>query len=686
MRNGFRIFFAVAAVSLCIGATQPASAGEMSPETEKLFRAVKSNNFPSVKRSLLDGGDVKAENAAGLTVIDVAIDKGYFKIAHYLLAWRKQRQPKAKPPLPVAEPPTITPEAAPAAEPPSPEPAREAAPIAPKPPEPFAAAESAAKTAPTPMETETKPDSLAKPEPVAPAAEKTAVKTAEKATEIPPATPQPAPPQPKAAATPPSNNKVLKPAQAESPGILDRLTGYFTSDPEPEKTSLAKDQPGPEPKETEKAAEAKPETPVEQAAATAITEPKTEQGPDEPGVLDQLARIFASETEPEAPPVQPMEPEAKPEPQAEVTKPEPAPIAETAPEVKKGDEGPGVLDNIVRFFTSESETSKPVGPSNEAGKEPKKQTQEVAKPSPPPPEPEPSAKPAPEAAEKPVPESPAKPVLEAAEKPVPEPPAKSVLEAAEKPEKSSDIIARIEGLLSADSEKKAPPESKTQETASLPPPKPAPQLKFVPTPAPSPAAPPSTAPKSTNIELFIGVSMKLGKRRQKDALHTCVKKPALESLFCMEPVDWPQEIGPFFQVHTTLYQGRKSIVRYNRETATQFHTFFPTGNFDAIVEYFSNKFGPPSENPVIWTVMIGKPNRKNRTVRWTGPETAGVKNGDQSGAFGILEIREIDDLRWSSPPDERHGVVRLYRKGSAPVFRHVSWSDFLLARVRQKRK
>ena len=134
MGKGFRLILAVAAISICTGGVicgdQPASAGEMAPQTENLFRAVRSNDFPAVKRNLLDGGDVRAENAAGLTVIDLAIDKGYFNIAHYLLAWRKQRKPKPKLPLPLPAPPPITAEAAPRAEPVPPEPAREEAPKA----------------------------------------------------------------------------------------------------------------------------------------------------------------------------------------------------------------------------------------------------------------------------------------------------------------------------------------------------------------------------------------------------------------------------------------------------------------------------------------------------------------------------------------------------------------------------
>ena len=77
--------------------------------------------------------------------------------------------------------------------------------------------------------------------------------------------------------------------------------------------------------------------------------------------------------------------------------------------------------------------------------------------------------------------------------------------------------------------------------------------------------------------------------------------------------------------------------------------------------------------------MLGEPNRENKIVQWAGPAT-------QGGGDPTLEVREVDDLRWSAPPDARHGVVRLFLKGAAPVFKHVSWSDFLLARIRERKE
>lgn len=192
----------------------------------------------------------------------------------------------------------------------------------------------------------------------------------------------------------------------------------------------------------------------------------------------------------------------------------------------------------------------------------------------------------------------------------------------------------------------------------------------------TPRQPPSAPARA--IKPVVGMSMKLGNPRATESSNICVRKKSLDNWFCIEPVDWPDDIGDAFQVHTTLYRGRKAIVRYEGGVTTQIHALFPNGNFRAIVRHFTERFGEPTEKIDNWAVLAGEPNRRNRTVRWWGAAFEG------SGA-GILEVREIDDLRWSSPPDTRHGVVWLYREGADPVFRYVSWSDFLLARVGRAR-
>mgnify|MGYP006441152899 CR=1 FL=1 len=61
--------------------------------TAELFTAVEVNDMPGVKRALAAGADLGAKNSAGKTAADLAVDRGHFIIAHFLLS---QRQPSAK--------------------------------------------------------------------------------------------------------------------------------------------------------------------------------------------------------------------------------------------------------------------------------------------------------------------------------------------------------------------------------------------------------------------------------------------------------------------------------------------------------------------------------------------------------------------------------------------------------------
>ena len=149
----------------------------------------------------------------------------------------------------------------------------------------------------------------------------------------------------------------------------------------------------------------------------------------------------------------------------------------------------------------------------------------------------------------------------------------------------------------------------------------------------------------------------------------CVEKGSRHIVICIEPVDWPAEISDTFQVRSILYRGTQAIVRYDEGGANQVHTLFPARYFDAITTYLTKHLGAPGKQFDNWAFLPAEPNRRNRTVRWRGPGAS------------VLEIRQIDDLRWSSMPDTKHGVVRIYSEDSDPVFRDVSWSDFMLARI-----
>ena len=646
----FRVFLAVLVFGAVVAGGKFAFAAEdFAPATKSLFLAVKKNDLGAVKRSLLDGADVTVETPGGLTAIDIAIDKGYFPIAHYLLAWRRHLRPILSRPRPVPAPP--------AAEVP---PFAEAPPVAEAPPTPSATVSplvsstypqtptqtTAPVPAPLPAQT---PPPVSPQEPIVPSSSADpappVMASAAAVPPVAPVSPSGSPGQPEAATwaqpalpaeTPfvAGTEKTAKTAKIvvpdkveESPGILGRITDFFSfgsgKDEEPP-SPLKASPPSVEresPPETAAAPPAEPEaepkaesTPTGAEPETRPAAPAEEEARDRPGILDSIAGFFSSEpASREPPPAEPAEPAATPIEQAPApqapAEPEtlPVPYKTVAPKEQAaapettGDSS-AILGRIASMLSS--------GPGKEA------------------------------------------PAAEPATAPSPSGPAAALIEPA------------------APSEQTAPPvvpsgaagksEAEPRETALLATPRP-------------PPPPPARA-----IEPVVGMSMKLGKPRATQSSNICVRKKALDNWFCVEPVDWPDDIGDAFQVHTTLYRGRKAIVRYEGGVATQIHALFPKGNFRAIVRHFTERFGAPAEKTDNWAVLAGEPNRRNRTVRWRSAAAEGA--GD-----GILEVREIDDLRWSSPPDTRHGVVWLHREGVDPVFRYVSWSDFLLARVGRAR-
>ena len=716
-------FFCVLAFAFCFGSSVawgPATAAEMTPETQALFRAVRAGNMEAVRRSVLAGADVNWENADGLTPVDLAVDKRNFKIAHYLLIWRHNRQvgqrprvviepPRAPdqdaPPRPAAAPtPVVVTEPAPppAKEPAMAEPAAAPAPtpvVAMEPPPPPAkepaVAEPAAAPAPTPVVATEPPPPPAKEPAVAEPAAAPAPTPVAAAAPVAPTAPVPLTP----AVTLEEKEPVAEPEAAA--GMFERITRVFSvaseeaetapetepaAVPEPETepapapmaVTLEEKEPVAEPEaaagmferitrvfsvaseeaetapETEPAAVPEPET--EPAPAPMAVTPEDEEPVAEPeagGMFERVAGFF-SRTSEEAETASETEPAAVPEPEPPQTAPAPMAVTPEDEEPVAEPEGAGMFERVAGFFSRTSEEAETASETEPA----------VV------PEPEPEPAPAPMAV---TPEN---------EEPVAEP-------------EGAGMFERVAGFFSRTSE-----EAETApETEPAVVPKPEPEQAAVPEPEPEPAPPPSLEPatatetalagpvaaaaraptgaaaaRERRVDPVLGRSLRLGKPMAADSAEFCFEKGSRHFWFCIEPVDWPQEIAEAFQVQTILYRGAQAIVLYDGGGASQFHTLFPTRNFDAITAYFTERLGTPGKQFDNWAILSAEPNRVNRTVRWRGPGAS------------VLEIRQIDDLRWSSLPDTKHGVVRIYGEDPAPVFRHVSWSDFMLARMSNVRR
>lgn len=155
----------------------------------------------------------------------------------------------------------------------------------------------------------------------------------------------------------------------------------------------------------------------------------------------------------------------------------------------------------------------------------------------------------------------------------------------------------------------------------------------------------------------------------------CIRKDAFDAAFCIENISWPASVAGVFAKATVLPNGTRAIVRYDGGKASRFGAWYPADDFLDVVKFFQRQYGPPSERLIVWMPMLEAPRIANPTFRWLSIPS----NGDPAT---VLEVRSFDDVRRSFP-DMKQGLVRLYREGSEPVFRHLSTIDLMLMAKRR---
>ena len=96
-RAGALVAFACALV-VALASPAPIRADDLSPTTQDLFAAIQRNDFSAVQLSVADGADISARNKFGMLAVDLAVDKGHFEIAHYLLSLREIGSQTGEPP------------------------------------------------------------------------------------------------------------------------------------------------------------------------------------------------------------------------------------------------------------------------------------------------------------------------------------------------------------------------------------------------------------------------------------------------------------------------------------------------------------------------------------------------------------------------------------------------------------
>ncbi len=160
-----------------------------------------------------------------------------------------------------------------------------------------------------------------------------------------------------------------------------------------------------------------------------------------------------------------------------------------------------------------------------------------------------------------------------------------------------------------------------------------------------------------------------------DPFNRCVKKNRGTTLFCLETVDWPENMQADFLVPTILYTGQKAIARYDQGIASRFHALFPAESFKRVAAYFHKRFGAPTD---VWNRSIApfaKPRQDNPTLAWRSIDA-------KTGAVTVLEIRKYDDSRGGFP-DTNRGAVMLYLANTPSIFPQVSSHELMrLSRAR----
>lgn len=197
-------------------------------------------------------------------------------------------------------------------------------------------------------------------------------------------------------------------------------------------------------------------------------------------------------------------------------------------------------------------------------------------------------------------------------------------------------------------------------------------------PQPRPGA--LTRTSLENVILSLGESVTLEntlppQQGGLDPLNECVKKNRGTTLFCVEPIDWPQDLRASFLIPTILYTGPMAITRYDQGLPSRFHALFDSKEFEKIVAYYQSRYGEPTE---IWKRSIAplaQPRTDNPTVTWRSRDSA-------SNVISVLEVRKFDDTRGGFP-DTNRGAVMLYQMNAPSIFPQVSSHE--LMRLRRAR-
>ena len=180
-----------------------------------------------------------------------------------------------------------------------------------------------------------------------------------------------------------------------------------------------------------------------------------------------------------------------------------------------------------------------------------------------------------------------------------------------------------------------------------------------------------------NIDLYLGADTVIGRPYVPNVHQSgaCIERSLQVSVFCVTDIEWPSEIASSFAQDTAFTLPGEGVIRYENGRISRVYTPFKANDFADVVKFMQRRFGPPLEREIVWMHMIEAPKMPNTTFRWR------AVSADRKDSV-VLEIRNFDDLRRSFA-DLNRGMVRLYRDGSRPIFKHLSTMDLMLIQRRR---
>jgi len=101
--RSFTCFLSTILIILTVLCPVTGNSNELNEQqlTNKLFGAVLINNISDVRLLITQGADINATNQEGLTPAGLAIERGFYGIAHYIVGMRNQNLMKSKAELPL---------------------------------------------------------------------------------------------------------------------------------------------------------------------------------------------------------------------------------------------------------------------------------------------------------------------------------------------------------------------------------------------------------------------------------------------------------------------------------------------------------------------------------------------------------------------------------------------------------